>query len=232
MRKTIIYPLIAVFLRSACGRQPSATPIAPEPTDAVQATNLPTVEATTADVQTYQNPEFGFGFSFPAGWFGPEEYVSENTLRVEIGSDRVYPYGTGLDERVYTTNNTYSIVVQYTLNNQNDYWSETFQTLQGMTDGEALSDSRGKIIRVAALSLNGFEGMEFISTLSDTAQTEAVYSRQVYLVDDQSNLISIMGSPINVVVNTGEDWRSVYTQIDETNAEIFHAVVESLTISN
>lgn len=229
MRKLIILVILSAFILGACA---PVTPVPPTPalTEAAQPTETAVPEVTEPVGQSYENSEFGLSFTFPADWFGPDEYVAEDTLRVEIGSDTVYPYGTGPEERVYTQTDTYSIVLQYTKNNTNDYWTETWQTLQSMADGESVSDSRGKLIRVGLVNLDGFEGMEFISTLSDTAQTEAVYIRQVILVNAQSDLLSIMGSPSNVVVNEGENWREVYERIDGEYAGVFHAVLESLTI--
>ena len=196
------------------------------------ATGSPIETTSGSDNKTYTNDEFVLRFSFPADWYGPEEYVSEDTLRVEIGSDKVYPYGSDPESRVYNGTNSYSIVLQYTRNNQNDFWQEPYQQLLALEDSESISDTRSLNIRVSQITLGDFQGLEYISTLSETAQTDPVYIRQIYLVDDQNNLISIMGSPVNVTLNPGEDWRSLYTRIDEANLDTYHEVLESITFNN
>ena len=175
------------------------------------------------------NSAFGFGFQYPSSWFGPEEYVSDDTLRVEVGSDKVYPYGEP-PEQPSEVKNSYNVVIQYTKNNQNQYWTDTYQSLVNLKDGEFFSDGRSLVIRVGPLQLGRFEGIEYISTLSDTAQTEPVYTRNVILMDDQSNLLTVMGQPINVEVSDGAKWRDVYRMIDEANLVIFHDIVESITV--
>ena len=100
-----------------------------------------------------------------------------------------------------------------------------------LKDGESSSDGRGLIIRIGELNLGGFKGIEYISTLSETAQTEPVYVRQVILFRDQSDdLLSIMGQPNNVEVNDEANWRDVYRIVDEENSVIFHEIVESITV--
>jgi mitochondrial fission protein ELM1 len=69
-----------------------------------------------------------------------------------------------------------------------------------------------------------------ISTLSATAQTDHVYAREVILVDQQSNLLTIFGTPNNVEVSNAANWRDVYRSIDEANLAFFHAIVESIKI--
>jgi len=122
------------------------------------------------------------------------------------------------------------VVVQYTQNDQNQVWVDTNQTLANLQDGESLSDARSMLIRVRQLNLGRFEGFEYISTLSETAQTEPVYIRQVILFDDQSNVLTIMGTPNNVAVSSENGWRTVYQSVDEANLELFHQIVESITI--
>lgn len=188
----------------------------------------PTEVASSATRKLYTNSAFGLSFQYPASWFGPDEYISAETLRVSVGSDVVYPYGTDRTEQIYMTPNSYYIVVQYTRNNQNPYWNDTYQSLSGLQDGESLSGARGTIIRVRQLDLGRFTGFEYIATLSETAQTEPVYNREVILVDDQSDLLTISGSPNNVEVGNGADWRAVYRMIDEENLAFFHEIVESV----
>ena len=177
---------------SACGPQaitaPTSRPAAATP--AVSDTPAPAAVSTEAPEpsaarQQYANRAFGLGFQFPSSWYGPDETISDQTLRVAVGSDVVYPYGEP-PEQPSPVKNSYLIVIQYSQDNQNSYWQDTFQTLAGLQDGESISGNRGKIIRVRQLDLGRFKGFEYISTLSETAQTEPVYGREVILVDDQS----------------------------------------------
>ena len=225
MKNTLsLFLVMFIFAISACAPQLTATPL-PVATEAPQT---PVTEMPAG--KSYANSGFGFGFQFPSSWFGPEEYISEQTLRVEVGSDKVYPYGTDPMERVYDLKNSYNVVIQVSKNDQNQIWKDTYQMLVNLKDGESVSDARSLTIRVRQFSLGGFEGIEYISTLSETAQTEPVYARQVILINAQSNdVITVMGQPINV---EGANWREVYKAIDEANLTIFRELVESITVSS
>lgn len=223
---------------NACTPLATATPVTlPTETAASVATQIPTAVLPTEVAQSatwrpYTNTAFGFGFQYAANWFGPSEYISDNTLRVEVGSDKVYPYGEP-PEQPSDVKNSYNVVIQYTKNNQNPYWNDTYQSLQNLKDGETLSDTRGLFIKVRQLDIGRFKGYEYISTLSETAQTSPVYARAVMLFDEQTNdLLTITGSPNNVEVSNGTNWRDVYQTIDEANLIFFHKIVESLTTSN
>jgi len=99
-----------------------------------------------------------------------------------------------------------------------------------MQDGESLSDARSLVIRVRQLKVGKFDGIEYISTLSETAQTEPVYVRQVILIDEQSNMLTIMGTPNNVEIGDGMEWRDAYKMVDEANLMLFRQIVESIVI--
>jgi hypothetical protein len=86
------------------------------------------------------------------------------------------------------------------------------------------------MIRVRQLHIGRFEGIEYISTLSDTAQTEPTYIRQAILFDDQSNVLTMMGQPINVDVQDGANWQEIYRMIDEQNQSGFEAILRSIRI--
>jgi hypothetical protein len=221
---------------NACASQGSGTfePIvAGEPTIAVPTqvpvAVSPTVEDQPANLKTYTNSDFGLGFQYPSNWFGPDEYISGQDLRVAVGSDVVYPYGE-MPEQPSEVKNSYSVILQYSKNSQNQYWKDTYRSLLNLKDGESYSDGRSMIIRVQQLNIGRFKGIEYISTLSETAQTDPVYIRQVILIDDQSNLLTIMGTPNNVEVSSGTEWRDVYRKIDEANQTFFHDIVDSITL--
>jgi len=240
MIKTItLFLLLMILTINACAPLAPATPITLPTTEiAVSvASQIPTAVLPTEVVQSttwklYTNNTFGFGFQYASNWFGPGEYISDGTLRVEVGSDKVYPYGEP-PEQPSDAKKSYNVVIQYTKNNQNSYWKDTYQSLQNLKDGESLSDTRSLIIRVRQLDIGRFKGFEYISTLSETAQTDHVYAREVMLFDEQTNdLLTIMGQPKNVEVSNGKNWRDVYQTIDAANLIFFHKIVESITISN
>jgi hypothetical protein len=236
MKKTFTYSLLfMIVVVAACTPEVVATsestslPVMTEVTQPT-VTDLPAVTETPVTSKSYSNVAYGLSFQFPATWFGPEEYISDPILRVEVGSDKVYPYGTSPEERKYDLKNSYSVVIQYSKNDQNQYWKDTYQSLLAMQDGEELSDGRGLMIRVGQVKLERFEGIEYIATLSESAQTEPVYIRQVILFDDQSNLLTVVGTPNNVEISSGTNWRDVYRSIDEENVDIFHAILGSIII--
>jgi len=234
MKKTLTLFLLTIVLTiTACAPSVAATsapPSAAEPTEPI-ATQIPTVvESQSAGQKAYTNSIFGLGFQYPPNWFGPDEYVSEQTLRVSIGSDVVYPYGTSREEQIHAVRNSYYVVIQYSKNDQNLYWREIYQSLLNLQDGESLTEARNQMIRVRQIKSGEFEGIEYISTLSETTQTEPAYSREVILIDGQSNLLTISGSPNNVEVGNGAEWRDVYRTIDEANQVFFHMIVESIMI--
>ena len=231
MQKTLLlFLLMFIFVVTACTPilidNPTTLPITETATDIVVPADVEAFE----DWKPYQNSLFGLGFQYPSGWLGPDEYISDQDLRVEVGSDVVYPYGTGLESRVYELKNSYYVTIQYSKNSQNDYWKDTYQSLLKLKDGESLSGARSLVIKIRQLNRGSFEGIEYISTLSETAQTEHVYSRQVILFDSQSNIVTIMGTPNNVDLNNATDWRAAYKLLDESNLEVFHKIVDSITI--
>jgi hypothetical protein len=190
----------------------------------------PTETLPPASLKQYMNSTFGLSFQYPSNWFGPDEYVSDQTLRVAVGSDVVIPYGGEQPEKPSELKNSYLVVIQYNKNGQDQSWKDTYASLTNLKDGESLSGARSQIIRVRQLDLGRFKGFEFISTLSETAQTDHVYAREVILVDGQSNLLTIFGTPNNVEISTGANWQDVYRSIDEANLPFFHEIVESLKI--
>ncbi len=239
MNKSFVLLLFSLsLLLSACAPGAAPTPTAlppteppPPPATPLPTDILPTEEAPAQALKLYENPTFGFSFAYPDSWFGPDEYVAESTLRLAVGSDVVYPYGTGREEQIYQLSNSYYVVLQYTQNNQNTYWSDTYQALASLQDGESSSGERGMLIRVRQLELGPFKGFEYIATLSETAQTEPFYAREVLLVDDRTgDLLTITGSPNNVAVGEGMGWREAYRLADEANLSLFHQIVDSIIV--
>jgi hypothetical protein len=238
MKKTItLFLLMMMVTLNGCAPSATATPVTFPPTETTVSveTKIPTVVLPTeadqfAAWKQYTNNIFGFGFQYASKWFGPSEYISDGTLRIEVGSDKVSPYGES-PEQPTNVKNSYNVVIQYTKNNQNSYWKDTYQSLLNLKDGESLSDARSLVIRVRQLDIGRFKGYEYISTLSETAQTDHVYAREIMLFDEQTNdLLTILGQPNNVEVGNGANWRDAYQMIDEANLSSFHKIVESLTI--
>jgi hypothetical protein len=245
-KNILLFLLVTVLALNACTPLATGTPTPPlvtatltplpgaEPTTSIE-TQVPTSVSQTevnpsANPKQYTNNDFGFSFQFPSNWFGPSDYVSDETLRVEVGSDVVYPYGER-PEQPSEVKNSYDVVLQYTKNNQNAYFKDTYQSLLNLKDGESLSDARSLLVRVRQLNIGRFTGFEYITTLSEAAQTEPVYIRSIMLVDEQTNdLVTIMGQPYNVEVSNGAKWLDVYRAIDEANLTYFHEIVDSITI--
>jgi hypothetical protein len=234
MQKTLLaFLLMGILISTACTSQVTATPVS-LPATSVETQTPIAVSSTDGDQPVIRNPytnsAFGLRFQYPFNWFGPSECVSDETLRVEVGSDIVYPYGEP-PEQPSDVKNSYSVVIQYTKNNQNSDWKDTYQSLLNLKDDESLSGARSLIIRVRQLNLGRYKGFEYIFTLPETAQTERVYGRKVILLDEQTNdLLTIMGQPNNVEVGNGKEWRDVYQAIDEVNLTFFHEIVESITL--
>jgi hypothetical protein len=223
---------LVVCMISSCSYSMTVLPL-PTVTTVPQlpATNSPATAVASSDQKSYYNSTIGLGFQYPSTWFGPDEYLSDQGLRVEVGSDKVYPYGTGLEERVYENRNSYIVVIQYSKNDQSQYWKDLYQSLLTLKDGEeSLSESHGVMIRVGEVKIGDFSGIEYISTLPIAAQTEPVYARLVILFDGQSNLLSIMGTPNNVDFSIGDNWRDAYRMINEAHLEVFHQIAGSVSI--
>lgn len=238
MKKTIVSLILLLTITlSACATQTAPAPTSLPAADAALPTAThtpipptPTQPAPTPAVAQYSNTAFGLSFEYPSSWYGPDEYIADPILRIEVGSDVVYPYGTSREDQIYTLPNSYFVVIQYTRNDQVQAWNDTYQVLMNLQDGESLSGMRSLTIRVRQLGLGRFTGFEYIATLSETAQTEAFYARSVILIDPQTNdLLTIMGSPNNVDLSGG-DWRQAYQAIDEANLPIFQHILASLTI--
>lgn len=226
-----VFFLIAVLIGS-CSFSVTVPPL-PAKTEVPQfpATSFPATAIPSPERKSYYNEMTGLGFQYPSSWFGPDEYIADQILRVEVGSDKVYPYGTGPEDRIYEQKNSYYVVVQYSRNDQNQYWKDIYQSLLTLRDGEELlADGHGLLIRVGELKIGEFAGIEYISTLPIEAQTEPVYTRQAILFDGQSNLLSIMGTPNNVDFSIGENWRDAYRMVDEANREVFQIIAQSVSL--
>ena len=213
------------------------TEIKEEPTQITQAQ-----EATVdpfADWQSYTNENFRIKIKYPSTWFGPDVYEVDNEIRLAIGSDKVYPYGTDRTEQIYQVINSYYITIRYQENpgyasldeySEAQLWLSTYLSMLNMEDGKSTSNSRAIDIKVRNVELGKFSGLEYITTLSETAQTEPVFIRQLILFDEQLNALMIMGSPNNVEIPINGNWREAYQSVDRENLEILYKVLELIVI--
>jgi hypothetical protein len=183
-----------------------------------------------------QNP-FGVSFSYPADWKGPEVYTYENGFRYEIGTDTVYPYGTDPTERIHTKKNNYYIVVQYDKKPANITATEfrktqvhlkQYDTLVKLNPGETIEDTRSLVIKVRNINYAGVTGVEYISTLSKSAQTEMSYTREAVLFDTDMNVLSIRGYADDVEVTDNTNWKKDYEAIDAKYLSEFTALTNSV----
>lgn len=216
-------------------KQTEIIPELPSPTPAPTDTENP-----FGDWTEYTNEGFGFRFLYPNSWYGPEAYEIEGSLRLEIGSDVVYPYGTSRTEQINTVPDSYFIVIQYFENIENRTWDDfiasgwitTYLGLLDLEDGGSITTARSLTIRVKEVSLGKYNGLEYISTLSETAQTERAYAREVMAFDEDLNWLRISGFPNLVEITDESNWKEDYRRVDQANLDIFHKLVESILINN
>ena len=223
---TLFLSIIVLFV-SACA--PQAGP-AQTSTDIPAVVADPTATLVPFQPKQYTNSAFKFGFKYPDNWFGPDEYTSGDVLRVTVGSDVVYPYG---DEPETPSNvkNSYRVVVQYTHNLPKNYSNDVYGLVLSIADGQSITTVRDVRTRVKAIHLGRFEGVEYIGTLSESAQTEHVYTHEFLLMDKTTkDLIYVLAQPINVEVTDAANWRNAYKSIDDANSSILQQIVESITI--
>ncbi len=175
----------------------------------------------------------------PQTGIGPDVYEVDGTLRIAIGSDVVYPYGTSREDQISTIPDAYYITIQYNQNQTNMTWDDlvnsgwitTYLELQDLEPGATSSTIRSLAIKVRDVNLGGFQGVEYIFTLPDTAQTERVYGRQIVAFDENLNMLQIMGSPNLVTISDQENWKADYQSVDESYQEIFRFIADSIIVN-
>lgn len=235
---------MVLMLLTACTPRPAPV-LEPAPTERAQvsptpqAPNLEPSATPTPAWQSYQNSPFGIRFEFPMDWYGPDVYEVENVLRLAVGSDVVHPYGESPETNTSSAENSYQVVIQYTLNSENwtleQYrqehpWLDDYVNLLELKDGESTSTIRSLTTRVRELELGRFAGAEFIHTLPETAQTEPVYFRSAFLYDEHLNVLLVTGSPYNVAVSESGDWRAAFLAVDDANLDVLWHILDSLVI--
>jgi hypothetical protein len=193
----------------------------------------------TTGWQRYDNNRFGVSIQFPPDWQGPDVYQTNAGLRIEVGSDIVYPYGTDRLDRVYGLKNSYYVTIQYSPNInhwdlgqyiKNQPWIQDYLSLRDLNDGESVSSIRDLFIRVRPVELGRFKGLEYVQTLSDTAQTELFYARRIVLFDEELNILTITGGPNSVEDLDRTNWRDTYRSVDEANLATLHKILQLTSI--
>jgi hypothetical protein len=194
-------------------------------------TNKIPAKVINIKVLTYHDDMFNVTYSYPKDWFGPEIYNYENGFRFEIGTAKVYPYGTDRAERQYTTGNNYFIVAQFDKKpiDGDGYALTQYNTLKDLKEGESIETMRNLTTKVRNININGLVGVEYISTLSDTAQTEMFYIREAILVNSNQDTINIRGSADGVIIKDVNNWKSYYEDIDKNNLKVFTDFVNSVS---
>ncbi|MBM3121520.1 MAG: hypothetical protein FJZ97_04965 [Chloroflexi bacterium] len=97
-------------------------------------------------------------------------------------------------------------------------------------DGESITTARSPTTRVRALTVGPFTGVEFTTTLPDTAQTERFFMRTAFLMDEGLNVIVINAQPVNVEIADAAAWREGYAALDAAQEATFRAVVDSIQV--
>jgi hypothetical protein len=242
IKLAILFSLL-LFLSACAAPAPEGnqgeiiTPTEDSPMVETEPTPTPT-EDPFGDWMEYQNESYGFRFLYPEDWFGPEAYETEGSLRIEVGSDQVYPYGTSREDQVTSIPDSYYILIQYVENTAgrswddfiNSGWIDSYLGLQEMEDGGSISTARSLVIRVREVSLGNFQGLEYIATLSETAQTERFYAREIVAFDEELNWLRITGFPNLVQIEDPENWKNDYSRVDQSYLETFQILLESIEI--
>jgi hypothetical protein len=234
-----------ILVLTGCGTAPdAAAPTAAQETPTRAPDELPTsAPEPTPDPypgwKTYTNESFGLSFRYPSTWFGPDVYEFEDGVRLAVGSDVVYPYGTGPEDRQPGAPNAYGVIIQYTANTSGwtleqyrteQPWLNDYLSVLDMQDGESSTTARSLTIRVRGLTVGRFTGVEFVGTLSDTAQTERYYSRNAFLMDEDGNVLTVMGSPENAEIADPANWRETFEAVDAANRDVLYGLIDSIEV--
>ena len=243
--KKLIYTIVIItilILISACSPAPTGSEPPPiEPTEVIVEEPSPSPEATEnpfGDWLEYRNEDYGFRFLYPGDWFGPEIHDTDGFLRIEIGSDQVYPYGTSREEQITTIPDSYYILIQYVENREgrtwddfvNSGWIDTYLALQDLEDGQFILNPRAVVTRIGAVQRGDFSGLMYLVTVPDNAQTERAYAREVVLFDSEFNWLRISGFPNLVLIADEEKWKNDYARVDTAYLETFLILLDSIEI--
>ena len=236
--------IIVLLLISGCAaptpvetESPVSPTIADDPTEEPEPTPEPT-ENPFGDWLEYQNEDYGFRFLYPIDWYGPEVSDTDGFLRIEVGSDQVYPYGTSREEQITSIPDSYYVLIQYVENRENRTWDDfiasgwidTHLALLDKEDGQFILTPRLVATRIGEVSLGDFSGLMYLATVPDNAQTERAYAREVVLFDSALNWLRISATPSMVQIADAENWKNDYARVDTANLEVFLTLLNSIEI--
>jgi hypothetical protein len=251
LRRILLFTLIFSILTAGCfsrSSDVSSEPLDPSPVPSATALADPSEPIPSPTQEAEETPQDGwvdyfnetlsFSFSYPSDWFGPDVNETEGSLRLQVGSDVVYPYGTDRTEQVATLPDSYYITIQYIENIQGRTWDDfvssgwitSYLELLDLPDGDSVSTPRSLVIRVREVTIGNFSGLEYIATLPESAQTERVYLREIMAFDEDLNWLRVTGFPNNVQITDPDNWKVAYRQVDETNLEVFLRLTDSIVI--
>ena len=159
-------------------------------------------------------------------------------MRIEVGSDQVYPYGTDRTDQVTTLPDSYYVLIEYVENRDgktwddfiNSGWIDTYLELQELEDGQFTTTPRSLATRIGEVSLGDFSGIMYLVTLPEGAQTERVYLRQAMLFDSELNWLRVTSQPNMVQIADLENWKNDYARVDQENLETFLTLLDSIEI--
>lgn len=243
MKNTIFSSLTGIMilvLVSSCAaptpaetESPASPPPISDPTQEPEPTDNP-----FGDWLEYRNEDYGFRFLYPADWFGPEINDTDGFLRIEVGSDQVYPYGTNREDQITTIPDSYYVLIQYVENREgrtwedfeNSGWIDSYLALLEKEDGHFILTPRLVATRIGEVSLGDFSGLMYLATILDNAQTERAYGREVVLFDSELNWLRISATPNMVQISDPEKWKNDYARVDTAHLETFLTLLESIEI--
>lgn len=239
---TILITITSLVILSSCAA-PVETAIPTSQLADIVPTKEPTpipepTENPYGDWLEYRNEDYGFRFLYPAAWFGPEVHDTDGFLRIEVGSDQVYPYGTSREEQITTTPDSYYVLIQYVENRENRTWDDfinsgwidAYLELSEKQDGGFILTPRLVATRIGEVNLGEFSGLMYLATIPDNAQTERAYMREVVLFDSELNWLRISASPNMVQIADPEKWKNDYARVDTVYLETFLTLLNSIVI--
>jgi hypothetical protein len=190
--------------------------------------------------KVFTNEEFGIKVYYPKDWNGPAISVEEDVIRLEIGTDNVYPYGTGLEYREITKKNSYNIDIIYYKNISRiknaegfkwfyhifDY--DVYKKLIDLPNGETILFMKSILSKVRNYSICDYKGLEYIATSPYYMQTEYSYARQLTLINDEYSFLEIIGQPQKVDIVLDQNWRDSYRGVDEAYLDIYWKIINRI----
>lgn len=185
-----------------------------------------------SNTKRYSNNAFGVSFTFPASWSGPEEYVTDEALIATVGVDRVYLYGTSLENRVSTIMDAYEVTLKIDrITQSSKTWTNEYEEMRRLKNGESIATKRSLKTRIRELNIDGLSAIEILTTLPPEAQTSVVHTREIYLTDSKDRMIRIVGQPTNVTQVEGISYQDAYAKVENGYLKAFYDIVASMRIN-